>query len=87
MKPLKQLLVGMLLLCLKLPSFAQTETDTSFAAQMNSIFANLKKSRIPHGILKDYGMEITSLNQFNGTASLTDSNYIDGLHSGMFIIP
>ena len=78
MKLLKQLLVGMLLLCLKLPSFAQAETDTSFAAQMNSIFANLEKTRIPYGILKDYGMEFTNLNQFNGKAALSDSNYTDG---------
>lgn len=56
---------------------AQTETDTSFSAQMNYIFANAHKSKVPYGILKDYAMEFTSLAQFNGTAVLADSNATD----------
>ncbi len=53
---------------------AQTETDTSFTAQMNYVFANVDKSKVPYGILKDYAMEFTSLTQFNGAAVLADSN-------------
>lgn len=78
MKPLKLLLTSIILLFLSLSSIAQIETDTSFAAQINSIFANVEKNRVPNGILKDYGMEFTNLNQFNGTAALADSNFTDG---------
>ncbi len=53
---------------------AQTETDTSFSAQMNYVFANVDKSKVPYGILKDYAMEFTNLAQFNGAAVLADSN-------------
>jgi hypothetical protein len=58
-------------------SHAQTVLDTSFAAQTNYIFANVDNSKIPHGLLIDYGMEFTDLTQFNGTATLTDSNKCD----------
>ncbi len=53
---------------------AQTETDTTFRTQMNYIFANLDKSKVPTGILRDYAMEFTNLENYNGV-SLTDSNY------------
>ena len=33
---------------------AQTETDTTFASQVNYIFANVEKNRVPYGILRDY---------------------------------
>jgi hypothetical protein len=51
MKPLKLLLTGIILLCLSLSSIAQLETDTNFAAQMNSIFANLIKISELHAIV------------------------------------
>ena len=34
-------------------SFAQAQTDTTFFTQMNYIFANLDKSKVPYGILCD----------------------------------
>ncbi|RYG30837.1 MAG: hypothetical protein EOO01_36215, partial [Chitinophagaceae bacterium] len=55
---------------------AQTETNTSFRNTMNSIFGNLEKHRVPHGILLDYGMELENLENFSG-ASLVDSNFVD----------
>lgn len=53
--------------------YAQTETNTSFANQMNTMFSPLNKNNVPHGILLDYGMEFTNVPAFNG--ALTDSTY------------
>lgn len=58
-------------------SFAQTETDTTFFTQMNYIFAHLDRSKTPYGILRDFGMEFTNIENYNGTAALADSNYAD----------
>lgn len=77
MKILNKLLAGMLMLCLSSAAFSQITTDTTFATQMNYAFAHLDKSKVPYAILRDYGMEFTDLNIFNGTASLVDSNRVD----------
>lgn len=62
--------------CLSVTSLtAQTETDSSFRSSMNYIFENVDKSKVPYGILRDYAMEFTNLENFNGTAALADSNY------------
>ncbi len=53
--------------------YAQQEINTAFANQMNTLFGPLNKSKIPHGILLDYGMEFTNVEEFNGI--LTDRNY------------
>jgi len=52
----KELLLFSLLFCV-LNINAQTEINTSFATQMNDIFFDLDKTKVPHGILLDYGME------------------------------
>ncbi|WP_372758100.1 hypothetical protein [Mariniflexile sp.] len=65
-----------LLLCIFIIThfaLAQTETNTSFASQMNTMFSPLDKNNVPQGILLDYGMEFTNVPAFNGT--LTDSTY------------
>lgn len=54
-------------------ALSQTETNTSFSSQMNTMFSLLNKNNVPHGILLDYGMEFTNVPAFNGT--LTDSTY------------
>lgn len=54
---------------------AQQETNTSFATQMNTMFSTLDKTKVPHGILLDYGMEFANVPAFNGT--LSDSTYTD----------
>jgi hypothetical protein len=81
MKPLNLFFSATLFsLLVSFSSKAQTEIDTTFATQMNAIFANVDKSKVPYGILRDYGMEFTDLNVFNGTANLVDSNEInDGI--------
>lgn len=58
---------------------SQTEVNTSFAARMNYIFANLDKSKVPYGVLRDYGMEFTNLENYNGTAVLADTNTADAI--------
>lgn len=73
---LQHLLMAGLLALTSLTGKAQTETDTTFRTQMNTIFANLDKSKVPYGLLRDYAMEFTNLECYNGTAALMDSNYI-----------
>lgn len=51
----------------------QEEINTTFSSQMNQIFGSLDRSRIPNGILLDYGMEFINVPAFNGT--LSDSTY------------
>lgn len=65
-----------ILLCLLMAipfANSQTETNTNFANQMNYLFAPLDKTKVPHGILLDFGMDFTNVAAFNGT--LTDSTY------------
>src|SRR5258708_4986298 len=52
------------------------EIDTTFNTSMNHIFGSLDKTKIPFGILRDYAMEFTNMEAFNGTA-LVDSNRLD----------
>ena len=54
---------------------AQVEIDSSFRTAMNNVFANVDKTRVPYGILRDYAMEFTNLENFSGNATLADSNY------------
>ena len=51
------------------------EIDTSFNTTMNHVFGNLDKTRVPYGLLSDYAMAFTSLDNYNGSA-LVDSNFI-----------
>jgi hypothetical protein len=53
------------------------EIDTTFNTSMNRIFGTLDASKIPFGLLRDYAMELTNLENFSGTAALVDSNKID----------
>lgn len=52
------------------------EVDTTLNTAMNHVFGNLDKSKIPFGLLRDYAMEFTNLENFNGM-TLVDSNYVD----------
>lgn len=78
MKKIQHLFVCVLFSLIAFNSvFAQTETDTTFSTQMNYIFSNLDKTKVPYGILRDYGMEFTNIENYNGTVPLVDSNYAD----------
>ena len=52
---------SILLFCflITLVSFAQNEVNITFGATMNAAFGNLDKTKVPHGLLLDYGMEFT----------------------------
>ena len=51
------------------------EINRDYAAQMQTVFGELEKDRIPHGILAEYAFPFADLNAYNGT--LTDSTAID----------
>ncbi len=54
-------------------SFSQQVNNTEFKTKTLQVYQNLDKTRVPHGILLDFGMEFTNLKAFNGT--LTDSTF------------
>jgi len=69
---------GIFIICLfSKHAFAQSETDTTFFTQMNYVFANVDKSKVPYGILRDFGMEFKNVENYSGSAALADSNYAD----------
>ena len=40
-------------------ALAQNEVNTTFGTTMNATFGNLDKTKVPHGLLLDFGMEFT----------------------------
>ncbi|MGB7786040.1 MAG: T9SS type A sorting domain-containing protein [Salinimicrobium sp.] len=76
-----------LLLWASIPMFSQIpippglpdgiEINSSFGNEMNLVFSNLDKSKVPNGLLQDFAMESSSLEAYSGT--LADSTYV---HSG-----
>ncbi len=75
---------GLLFLCLFSTHFFQAQTvNTSYATQINSTFANLDKTKIPHKLLVDYAMEFEELSAYNGT--LTNGNIVNaGNYKGIY---
>ena len=43
---------------------------------LDNMFQHLDKSKIPHGLLRDYAFELADLDIYNGK-ELNDSNYVD----------
>lgn len=73
--------LGLAMLC-SLFTAAQT-VSTAYATQINSTFANLDKSKVPHKLLIDYAMEFEELSAFNGT--LTADNFLHrGHYTGIY---
>jgi hypothetical protein len=61
---------------------AQT-VNTDYATQINSIFANLDKTKVPNKLLIDYAMEFEELSAFGGT--MTADNIIHrGNYTGIY---
>ncbi|MFP9098786.1 T9SS type A sorting domain-containing protein [Flavobacterium sp. RHBU_24] len=60
------------------PLRAQT-VDTDYARQVNTVFANLDKTRVPNKLLLDYAMEFAELSAYNGTLSAENM-----LHRGTY---
>lgn len=52
------------------------EIDTTFNTKMNFIFGNLDKSHVPFGLLKDYAMEFTNLQAYDGS-NMADSTLLN----------
>lgn len=75
---------GLLLLCLFATYFVQAQTvSTAYATQINTTFANLDKTKIPHKLLVDYAMEFEELSAYNGT--LTNQNLVNiGNYKGIY---
>ncbi|MHA3786783.1 T9SS type A sorting domain-containing protein [Flavobacterium hauense] len=65
------LLFFMLFYCM---TYSQIKVDTIWKSQINAIFENIDKSRVPTGVLLDYAMEFTNVAAYNGT--ITDSTEV-----------
>lgn len=55
-------------------SYAQNSPD-AFANRINYIFQNIDKNQIPTGILQEYGIDFTNVNNYSGQV-LNDSNVV-----------
>ena len=71
---MKKLVSLIVLISLGVVSFAQDYYQT-IRNELEPIFANLDKSRVPTGYLGDYAVEEIDLSRFDGL-SITDSNYV-----------
>lgn len=78
MKTQVKKLLLMAALCLSCSNYlkAQHIVDTSFYHQTNYIFGNLDKSKVPFGILKDFGFEFSNLQYYDGT-NMADSTLLN----------
>jgi hypothetical protein len=74
-KSVKKLLL-MAALCLSQYVKAQVTVDTGFYHQVNYTFGNLDKSKVPFGILKDFGFEFANLHYYDGT-NMADSTLLN----------
>lgn len=72
---MKRILLTFSLFLFSLMLHSQIEINTIWKNQVNPIFQNLDKSKVPNAILLDYAMEFTNVPAYNGT--LTDSTYVD----------
>lgn len=54
---------------------AQQEISTAYATQVNAMFAPLDKTKVPNGILLDFGFEYTNIKAFNGTPDGSDISH------------
>lgn len=63
---------------------AQNQVDTQWANDVNTVFANLDKNKVPHRVLLDYAMEFIDVPTYNGVVTTnsgpftsTSENYVD----------
>ncbi|MGG8497228.1 esterase/lipase family protein [Tenacibaculum sp. TC6] len=71
---MKRILLWLVFVIYTTLTTAQEEINTTFANQMNTLFGQLNKSKVPKGILLDMAMEFTDVPAFNGT--LSSQNYV-----------
>lgn len=67
-----------LTLCLFPKQIHSQTVSTDYATQINSVFANVDKSKVPHKLLVDYAMEFAELSAYNGV--LTPENIVNRGH-------
>ena len=71
---MKRSLLLISLILLSLFSYAQDDPN-AFSNRINYIFQHVNKSQIPTGILQEYGIDFTNVNNYNGLV-LNDSNKV-----------
>ena len=59
---MKKLVFFVILIIQVFFSFSQTNT----LSELHTVFAPLNRSKIPYGILSDYGVQLVSFAPFNG---------------------
>ena len=65
-----------LFLCMVMaPVYSQEYSLSEVKTQLNALFANLDKTKVPTGYLWDTAVNLVEREEYNGT-SLTDSNYV-----------
>lgn len=74
MKKITSFLIGIFMLIMS--THAQSYDTTNYYGKMNYIFHYLDKSLITTGMLRDYGVEFLNLDNYTGSSSLHDSNYV-----------
>jgi hypothetical protein len=74
LKNMKSIKLIFVLLLLPFYAVAQQNVSTDYANQINAAFAGINLNQVPHGLLKDYAMEFTELNAYDGR--LTDENLL-----------
>lgn len=76
-KIIRKLLICISLMLFNQLSFAQNIEDNEIVRDdLDAIYQNLDKNRIPTGYLRDYAFELIDFELFTGE-NLTDSNYVD----------
>lgn len=72
--------LGLLFFC---PLVIAQTVSTAYSTQINSTFANLDKTKVPHKLLIDYAMEFEELSAFNG--AMTADNFLHrGHYTGIY---
>jgi hypothetical protein len=74
MKKIFSFFIGIFMLMIS--THAQSYDTTQYYGKMNYIFHYLDKSLVSSGMLRDYGIEFLNLDNYTGSSSLHDSNYV-----------
>ncbi len=70
-------LLFLFLFCIIGISYAQNvEENQEVRSYLDGMFQNLDKSKVPHGLLRDYAFELVNLERYTGE-KLEENNYVD----------
>lgn len=74
---MKHFYLSIVLLFVAIFSFSQgIENNPEFKAQIDYMFQHLEKTRVPHGLLKDYALELAKMEDYAGQLSDTNQVYV-----------